>query len=577
MVTLISTRKLMTFAALVAVAAFALLVAPRVQAAVQAELDRNRVTVGETVTLTFRTDNPRQKLAPDLSVLDADFRVLDQRSETQLSIVNNRQTALVRLLVTLEPRREGELAIPSFAIDQDRTNPLTLSVEPAPELAPGQLPPVFLEVEVLPKDGPFYVHAQLGLLVRIFYLPETTDAAISPPEPDPAAVRLLQETPYQAERGGERYRVLERHYAVFPERSGELVIPAMQLSGRLVERNNSAVWQPRVRGRRINAQSDEIRLDIRPRPADFAGNDWLPARQLKLSQQVSAANSLKVGEPVTRTVIVEATGLEENMLVEPAWPEVQGVRIYPDQPQGITRDDGQWVLGHKEFRYAVVPEKEGELVLPELALHWWDTVNDQPQRAVLPERRITVEASALVPPPAGSEGVLRPLPRTAPVGTGPAEPGYWRWLALGFAVAWLVTLVFALRRRPLDGGKEKAASPRSPSNADTLLRDLKAACREGDAPLSRQLLSRWLNAVAPDFQASERSLLVFAGQCGDPELRDAIYALDAHGFRADGSAPWNGERLFDRLLRWQRHRKEGEAGQEAGLTDLYAPGRQRSG
>jgi len=77
-----------------------------------------------------------------------------------------------------------------------------------------------------------------------------------------------------------------------------------------------------------------------------------------------------VGEPVTRTIIIDAVGLEENMIAEPVWPELPGARIYPDQPQGISRDDGEWVLGHKEFRYAVVPEQEGELVLPELTVEW---------------------------------------------------------------------------------------------------------------------------------------------------------------------------------------------------------------
>jgi len=79
------------------------------EAAVQAEIDRNRITQGETVTLTILTDDPRQNLDTDFSALDQDFQVLDRRSETQLSIVNGRQTAIVRLLLTLEPKAEGEL------------------------------------------------------------------------------------------------------------------------------------------------------------------------------------------------------------------------------------------------------------------------------------------------------------------------------------------------------------------------------------------------------------------------------------------------------------------------------------
>ena len=126
-------------------------------------------------------------------------------------------------------------------------------------------------------------------------------------------MRLLQETPYNAERGGQRYKVMERHYAIFPERSGELLIPAIRLTGRLVERQSNGIWQQAVRGRRVRAESDEIRLTIEPKPAEFTGENWQPAREFKIAQQVSSADSLSVGEPVTRTVMIDAVGLEVKL------------------------------------------------------------------------------------------------------------------------------------------------------------------------------------------------------------------------------------------------------------------------
>ena len=204
------------------VVALALLMwgAPALAAPVTAELDRARIVEGETVTLVLQTEDPQQSLETDLSALDAQFHVIDSRSETKMSIVNGRQSAVVRMQITLEPRTTGTLTVPSLSFSGGSETPeLGLQVDPAPELAEGELPPVFIEVELDPAEGPFYVHAQLSLKVRIFYQQNLTEAAISQPEPSPASVRLLQETPYQAERGGARYRVLERNYAVFPERS----------------------------------------------------------------------------------------------------------------------------------------------------------------------------------------------------------------------------------------------------------------------------------------------------------------------------------------------------------------------
>ena len=163
-----------------------------------------------------------------------------------MSFVNGNQTASVRLVITLEPNREGNLTIPALQFPGASSNPLVLKVAAAPELAPGAAEPVFIEVTVQPGEGPYYVLSQISLMVRIFYQANLTEAAINPPTPEQASVRLLDEVPYQSDRNGELYRVLERRYAIFPERSGTLTIPAMQLSGRLIERPSDRLWQPTV-------------------------------------------------------------------------------------------------------------------------------------------------------------------------------------------------------------------------------------------------------------------------------------------------------------------------------------------
>ncbi len=77
-----------------------------------------------------------------------------------------------------------------------------------------------------------------------------------------------------------------------------------------------------MRGRRVRVESEPLTLEISPRAPTYSGDYWLPARHITLSQQISDSEKLHVGEPVTRTVILDAKGLEENMLEEPVWPEV---------------------------------------------------------------------------------------------------------------------------------------------------------------------------------------------------------------------------------------------------------------
>ncbi len=532
-----------------------------------AKLDRTEIILGETVTLILETDDPKQSLNADLTLLENDFNVVDKRSETQMSIANGRQSASVRLLLVLEPRRSGQLQIPPLNVGSDTTPAINLRVDPAPELEPGESPPVFIEVSVMPETSAHYVNAQLGLTVRVYYQQNLTEAAISQPEPSPASVRLLDELAFQAERNGTRYRVLERHYAIFPERSGELTIPPLQLSGRLVERRKDRLWQPSVRGRRIQVSSEAIHLIIQPRPAGVAGVSWQPARQLELSEQLSASDALRVGEPVTRTVIVDAVGLEEHMITEPQWPEIDHARIYPDQPQGISRDDGQWVLGHKEFRYAVVPEKAGELVLPELTVHWWDTINDRQRTSVLPSRVIQVQQSAVTPPP--QQTFTTPVPTAT--GTLP-NPGaglvYWRWLTLLFALLWLSTLAVAWRgrRRNESTGSGRHTAPGEEESQ--LLKSLKQACNRSDTGQARRALGAWLSQFGP--ANTSGSLLDFAADIEDQSLRAGIYAMDADGFRPDSKGNWNSKQFWQQFEAWRKAWQAYTATDKPPITDLYA-------
>lgn len=539
-------------------------------AEVTATLDRRMVVEGETVTLLLQTDDPQQSLETDLDRLATNFHIIDQRSETQMSIVNGRQTAVVRLLVTLEPKRTGRITIPSLAFrGGSSTQPMTLMVEPAPEPAPGELPPVFIEVEVDPQEGPYYVHAQLSLKVRIFYQQNLTEAAINPPMPQQASVRLLDEVPYQADRNGERYRVLERRYAVFPERSGELSIPPLQLTGRLIERPADRLWQPSVRGRRVRIESDPVVLEISPRPPEFTGDSWMPARAVDLAQQITDGDSVTVGEPVTRTIILDAVGLEEHMLEEPAWPELAQARIYPDQPQGISRDDGQWVLGHREYRYAVVPEAPGELVLPEIRLPWWDTVNHRERVAILPEHRVTVLPSPI--PEAPSERVESQAGPDAPMlpELGGAEARPWQWLSLALAIGWVGTLLLFLLRR--SAGPERTGPAEADTGGKALRRAVKRACEANDARGAHAALGRWLRHQGPASAAG--SLMDFARQVGDDALGMEIRRLDAAAYGTTPTGGWTGVGLWGAFEAWRKAGKGAGRERPAEDLDLYAASR----
>jgi len=248
---------------------------------------------------------------------------------------------------------------------------------------------------------------------------------------------------------------------------------------------------------------------------------------------------------------------------------MENVRIYPDQPQGISRDDGQWVLGHKEFRYAVVPELAGELILPEVRLEWWDTTVNQSKTAILPEHRVQVTTSELLTElvsPNINTGTSAYLPESVTDLSLLADMQRWRVASIIFAVLWMLTLLLLLR-----GGsgrnKKPAARENVPPDEAGLLADFKKACTDNDATRVRNLFGKWLRRYGPE--QVHGSMMEFAKDVDDRNLREAVQSLDAGGFSNQSQKDFNGGEFWKLFAAWQKSVRRPVTDPESD-PDLYA-------
>jgi len=419
-------------------------------AAPRAWLDRDSIRMGETVTLNVETD-ARGGSEPDFSVLDANFRRLGTSSNTQLSWVNGRQSARTLWAVALEPREEGVLGIPALAVGNERTEPLALTVLPMPSggsAAAGD--DVFLEIESEPVDP--YVQQQVRYTVRLYYAVTLLEGQLEEPQASGAQVRRLgQDVQYQKMLDERRYSVVERHYAIVPEASGRLEIPGPQFRGRALRTGGyGSLMNPNAN---LGARGNAIALEVRTRPAT-ASTPWLPAQALSLTDESGdSPTTLQVGEPLTLTLRLSAQGLAAEQLPELVLPAIDGAEVYPDQETNQTRDDGAWLRGERVRKFAVVPTRAGKLVLPEIAVAWWDVANDRAARAVLPSREWSVAGAAgntVAAPPTPAIESASSAATAAPVSSVAPAPWFWPLATALFATLWIATLVLMRRRRAAD-------------------------------------------------------------------------------------------------------------------------------
>lgn len=541
---------------------------------VRAWFDRNPVYEGDTVTLIIETDRQLQNANPDLGPLTKDFDILGNRTNTQLQILNGQQTATTQWLIELEPKHRGDIQVPALQIGAYHTEPLQLTVT-APPPATAQQTGADFFIETVAKPQNPYVQAQIRYTVRLFYGAPLLDGELDEPKPQDALVKRIGDNiSYVTTRQQRRYNVLERRYAIFPEKSGELTIPAISFQGHSVAGSGrpslDLFFNSPRQGRRIRIIADPIKLHVLPRPARYSGKQWLPSAQLNLEETWSKDLSrLQAGEPVTRTVRIEAKGLSAAQLPELGIPEPAQARIYSEQPVLENRIDDVWLWGQREQRMAVVPAAAGQFTIPEIRLTWWDTQGNEQRIATLPARTVTVL------PAAGS--VQQPIPvkpefapalsqavplTTTPFLSTPRAAGIWPWIAGTLLLLWLTTLFAwwsSWRRR-----SAKTALSQPPTTVHNARRALRQACQNNDAKGAEKALLNWATAVWPHHPPTNLGALAARLDLNTAPLKALDQVLYAPGHNA-----WEGPVLWQTVKQGLPEKRRLPAHQPSGLAPLY--------
>lgn len=525
-------------------------------------VDRDRISADETLQLIVDLQGHDTDRAPDVKPLERDFDLLSQSRSMQINIINGREDTRIQWRYSLAPKRSGQLTIPSLRLGSLKSNPVSVEVTAAASGAPGQgTPDFFLEMEAEPV-GP-YVQAQVIYTLRLFQgNRDLTDGSLDEPRANDVLItRLGQDRSYQSRRNGRSYRVIERTYALFPQRSGPLTIPAVNFRGRVAVSGRSRLFQS---SKPLILRGEEVTLQVRPTPAHHSGW-WLPASAITLEESWSPENpTFRVGEPVTRTLTLSAAGVTGPQL--PALPRLSSASIngYPDQPEIQSQDQTNGVMGQRIERIALVPTQAGELTLPAIEVPWWDTKTDEARVALLPERTITVlpaPSSAIPPDPSATPSTSASEPATsAPLGaatpTPPAHPsdgsmsgepraGLWPQISATLLLLWLLTLGWITYKLASRSHYSTPSARSTPAQAWDALRDAARAARKHRASETRAALLRWI-ATLRGGSATQYALDEIANELQQRRVTKALNQLDEYLYSSKRKR-WNGVAFWERV------------------------------
>ena len=520
--------------------ALCLLLSMPTTARITAEVDRTNIAMGETLRLTLTADAGERPDQISLDQLEIDFEILQRSSSTSARLIGGEQNITRTLEIELSPLREGVLTIPAFNTGGRRTTPTAIKVSPEPEFA---LAEELVTFDATVDNTEVYVQAQVILTITLQQAINLDNRAVSDVDIPDTYQEPLEQKSFQRRSGGRLWQVTELRYALFPQKSGDLLIPAIAFSGRELLPGRSLLGA-RL-GRRIAIKSDPINIRVKPVPATFPGDVWLPAQQLSLTSRWSAApEQLSTGDSTTRTLEITAQGLQGSQLPPVTslggTGGIKGLRFYPDKETIEQREIPLGLEGYRLQSEALVSSEAGNWTLPERTIPWWNTKTDTLEFARLPEERIRV-TDLLAPKDSANSDIA-----TTPVLTEGTTVSRRLW-QMSAATGWLLAAILGallwLRRRDA-----KANPPHGQADIDAQktqhLMSVRKACSTNDPVAARLAVLTWGHKRFDD--SSPNTLNEIAARVGG-DLAVELRAIDTLLFSKESNPSWQGAKLFKLL------------------------------
>ena len=352
---------------------------------ISARLSSNSIEELESVRLVIRAHNTRESEALNLAELQENFHIMGNNTSTQYQYINGRAQSWVDYQITLQPKKVGVLTIPPIRIGNLATKPLILEVQPLAASTRQQIDElVFYQQQF--SSSKAYVQSQILMQRKLFYSNGVQLYGGQPGAPkieNAAVITLGENQATTVQRNGRTYGVVTQNYAIFPEASGSLEIPAVEMTASVRMLNNGRVSRKGVR-----VATEPKTITVLPIPTNYPENSpWLPATNVSLSQTFEPTltqNSVDVGDTLTQVVKITVQS-NTGSIVPPlssALPE-NTFREYPEPAELIDSTQGINVVGQRIERRNLMPLTPGPLTLPRVEVVWWDTNTNEVKRSAL--------------------------------------------------------------------------------------------------------------------------------------------------------------------------------------------------
>ncbi len=356
-----------------------------------------RISQDDQLVLTLEAagkDVSNNMAEPQCAGLE-DFRIVDKNASMSSSssfrvIINGRDMSQesekkVTWRFVMAPKKAGSLTIPPFVLNYQgktyQTNAATI------EVGKGAVENQDVVFQCIPQKRRVYLGEQFRCIFRIAIRRGAN--AFNPRRPmveDELRKSFWVETLAKAEIrgrqemiGGVAYEVFDIPFALYPVQAGKITIPsfALQYEQRQQVRRSDPFDDPFFSGffgggvqataKQKNSAPVEITvLDLPSASGASSGG----VGEFRMNAKIDRTN-LAAGEAVTYTLVLEGNSSMRNVS-DPQVPAINGFDVFEPEKKTQTRVQNNQVWGSREYKYVMIPQREGQFTIQPAAFTYFD-------------------------------------------------------------------------------------------------------------------------------------------------------------------------------------------------------------
>ena len=541
-----------------------------------ATVDRNSISVNESVQLNVRYTGQQSNTPPDFSRLENLFDIVSNNQSSQFVNRNGQITSYTEWQLMLMPKKEGKLLIPAFELNGVQSQPLVINVSPPAQNPVASQRDVFLETDIASQA--IYVQQQLLITYRLYFTKSIKGVDSTPFNIPDAIIEELPTRQFTRNVDGRDFRVAEVRYAVFPQTSGTLEIPSLNWDIRVATNSRiNSIYGLSGRYEMRRERTEAKTIEVKPQPANYPANAaWIPATNVELTESWgSSPNTFKVGEPITRTLELKAKGLMSSQLPKLVKDSSQeAVKIYAEQPVLNDEHGDEGMSSTRTESAAVIVSQSGTTTLPSVRIPWWDVNTDTLKYAEIPAQQ--VQASGKVNNAdyensfeQNDSAAAQDDDTTIPTETL-AALNLWRLLAIIFGCTTLLfggLWVYLVIHNKKTSQQSEQSLRNDQQNYSRALKQVERMCRYGKADAIRDALLQWAKLHWPN--RTVMTLQQLQMMIDDADLQQSLRNLDQELYGQQSGKNFEPTAFIERLKAWASEQQT-KSQHDNHLQEFYA-------